>query len=44
MEAIKQIANILTACGCAPTVENRNGETVITVNAPTAEKSEDMRK
>lgn len=44
MDAIKQITSILTACGCAPTVENRNGETVITVNAPTAEKSEDLKK
>lgn len=44
MDAIKQITSILTACGCAPLVENKNGETVIKVNAPTAEKSEDMRK
>lgn len=44
MDAIKQITSILTACGCAPTVEKRNGETVIKVNAPTAEKSEDTKK
>lgn len=44
MDAIKQITSILAACGCAPTVENKNGETVIKVNAPTAEKSEDLTK
>lgn len=39
----KAITDILTACGCAPTVENRNGETVIKINAPTV-KQEDKTK
>jgi hypothetical protein len=43
-KATKAITDILTACGCAPNVEDRNGETVIKVNAPTAEKSEDLKK
>lgn len=42
MNATENIIDILTACGCKPAATvNKNGETVIKVNAPeiSAEKS-----
>lgn len=36
MDAIKQITDILSACGCKPAaITNADGETIIKVNAPT---------
>jgi hypothetical protein len=43
MNAIKEINNILTACGCAPAViENKNGA-AIKVNAPQVNKKGDKK-
>jgi hypothetical protein len=38
MDAIKNIMDILTACGCDPVAKNQNGETVIKINAPAIKK------
>lgn len=39
MNAIKAISDILTAMGAQPeTITKSNGETVIKINAPTAQK------
>lgn len=44
MNAAKQIIDILSACGCKPAAAvNKNGETVIKVNAPII-KEEDTKK
>lgn len=38
MNATKQIIDILSACGCAPTIEkDNNGNDLIKVNAPRVE-------
>lgn len=44
MNAIQNIMDILTACGCKPAATvNGSGETIIKVNAPTISK-EDPKK
>lgn len=44
MNATKNIIDILTACGCKPAATvNKNGETVIKVNAQQIKKGEDAK-
>ena len=43
-QAIKQITDILTVCGCKPATTNENGKTVIKVNAPEIKSTEELKQ
>ena len=44
MDALKEISDILAACGCAPAIINTVNGAAVKINAPNVNKKEDTKK